>query len=343
MTSFCFTTQAQRPRIPGFDSGASLRLCGETTRKRKTVCCSVVFWIVLLLAGCSKEPAEQATVFEPALTRQYRRDSTTIIVSLSETNITTAGKILLMLDVHVPADLETVVPEILDLIEPFTVADRYSEPIQALPNGKQLHRHVWVLVPGLPGAYRFLPLEINVGSVSIRTEPVHIGVASLLPADIDGFEIKDISAPETRLPEEKRRNRMGLVLTGTALSIIVLALGIKIFRRPRQTILPSPSEEAFQALNQLPADELSRIQALTGILLAFIERRLQVGTTGKTLNEIIPSLSEELLPNRKEPLIQLLRSSEQVRFSNRVPCGFGAELEAFIRSFIEELEEVACD
>jgi hypothetical protein len=302
-----------------------------------------LFLVTALFSGCSQKAAESASFSDPAYTRQYRQESATVIVSLSETNITTAGKILLMLDVHAPAELETAVPEISDATEPFAVDDRYSEPVQILPNGKQLHRHVWILVPGLPGAYRFQPLEIKVGSMCIRTAPVHVGVASLLPADIDGFEIRDITAPVTMLPEETRLHWLGLVLGGTALSIIVLAMSIRLVRRPEQMIPPSPSEEAFLALDQLPADERSRVQALTGILLAFIERRLQLGTTGKTLNEIIPSLSEELLPNRKEPLIQLLRASEQIRFSNQVPCGFDAELEAFIRSFIEELEEVACD
>jgi len=308
---------------------------------------ALLSWCILSLfaaiSGCTDKTSEQQIISESVYSKQYRQKSAIVIVSLSETNISTAGTIQLMLDIHARANTEVVVPEIEPCIEPFTVANHYAEPVQTLPSGKLLHRRVWTLFPSLPGAYSFQPLEVLAGSTSIKTAPVQVGVTSLLSPNIEHFEIKDIAASVDLLPEEKQHNQRWLVLSGIVGIGFILRIIVRLTRRPKKTVLLSPAETAFQAMENLPQDELQRIQALTAILLVFIEGRLNVPTTGKTISEIIPHLPKDILLGRREPLETILTTSEQIRFSNKIPFGFSVELQEYVRSFVETMKEVPCD
>lgn len=291
----------------------------------------------LLLAGCKEETRGLTTTAEPVLSRQYRQGPVTVIVSASETNISTAGKILLMIDVHAAPDSDVSFPEVGYFVEPFSIADSYTEPIQMLPNGKQLHRRVWTLVPNLPGETHFEPLKITVGSTELKTDPITVQVTSLLPAGIEAFEIKDIAEPATLLPEQKKKKQFGFILLIGSAILAALIFSMKMIRRPKTVIVLAPHEIAFEALNQLPAEELAKIQALTEILLDFIEGRFQIPTTGKTINEILPHLTP--WPTMDELLI----AGQQIRFSNKVPAGFADQLTAYVRTFVEEMKEEPCD
>ena len=220
---------------------------------------------------------------------------------------------------------------------------RILEPVQALPNGKLLHRRVWVLVPHLPGEAVFQPLEITAGASTVTTEPIAVHVESLLPEGLDTLEIKDIAEAVELLPEQKQRQQHRFILFSAVGALLVLALAVKLARRPKKVVVLAPHEIAFQALENLPDDALERVQALTGILLAFIGGRFKVATAGKTINEILPFFPKKILLGRRGPLERFLINGEQFRFSNKVPAGFPEEMEKFIRSFVEEMKEEPCD
>lgn len=288
-----------------------------------------------LLCSCSKKESSPSSVADPALFRQYRKDSATVIVSVSKTNITTSGSIRLMLDIHAPEKADVVSPEIDALIEPFSIAKYYFEPPQTLPNGKILHRTVWHLVPGLPGTVIFPPLEIFVGTTLIKTQPISIEVCSVLPEGLDVFEIKDISAPVIRLPEQIYQHRLWKVLTGTTIALVCILFGIRRRRNPKQLIEASPYDTAIQALENLPTDPVPRIHELNYILRKYIEPRFGLPMIGKTTAEILPVLRNTELQGLTPKLMSFLETGEQVRFSNRVPSGFTAEAEQFVHEFVE--------
>jgi len=301
------------------------------------------FTCTLLLSGCSKKAAEQAASSEPAISRQYRQGPVTVIVSVSETNISTAGKIQLMIDVHAPPADNVLFPDIDVFIGPFSVAGGYAEPIQTLANGKQLHRRVWTLVPGLPGNSSLQSIEIQAGSATLKTEPVHMQVTSLLPDHLESFEIRDIAQPVELLPEQQKQQRRWLYAFGAAIGLALAFAVLKLSRRPAQIIVPAPHEAALHALANLPAEELEKIQALTDILLAFIGGRFKLPTSAKTIPEIQPLLPKEIPEAYCNQLEEILVAGEQIRFSNRIPSGFADELEGFVRSFVEEMKETPCD
>jgi hypothetical protein len=290
-------------------------------------------FLLLLVAGCGKQSAEESVVSrsESILTQQFRDGSVTAIISIGETNITTTGKVQLMLDLHAPLGTEVVFPEISSSIEPFTISSHYSEPQQALPNGKILHRQVWILVPELPGDVLFKPLEISVGNTTLTTDPILIRVDSILPPGLESFEIKDIAAPVTLLPEQEKKQRLGMLLIGATVLLILFTSVIRLFRRQKNIPLIPPHETAIQALTNLSDDPAVRIHELNRILRAYIESRFALPMVGKTAAEILPLV----IDNNFQQLTAFFESGEQIRFSNRVPDGFAEEAEQTVRDFIE--------
>lgn len=306
---------------------------------RKRAAC--LLCLLAAASGCSKNTGSvEVPAAEPVYSRQYRQESVTVIVSCSETNIPSSGTIRFELDVHAPPDAAVEVPETEDLVPGFAVADHYAEPAQMLPNGKLLHRHVWLLVPTLPGTNLFRSMEIRAGGSAIVTEPFPVVVRSLLPANLEALEIRDLAAPAELLPEEVQQRQRWRLLAGTAIVLALLAWAIRRKRRPKPVVVLLPHEAAWLALDHLPEEPLPRIQALTHILLAFIEGRFRRSTTGRTIPEILPGLPKKLLLGRRAPLEKILLESEQVRFSNKVPPGFAKQLEAYVRAFVDEMKEI---
>ena len=267
-----------------------------------------------------------------------------VIVSLSETNIPTYGSIQFILDVHAPPKSKVVFPELESLVKPFTVSGGYTEPPQALPNGKQRHRRTWMLIPALPGETVFQSLEIHAGAATLLTEPIAVSVSSLLPPGLDIFEIKDIAAPAPLLPEQAKRRQLWKILFSAAMILAFLVLLIRRMRKSVPIPVLPPHETAFQALERLPEDPLEKIQSLTEILVAYIGRRFRLPTAGKTIPEIIPFLPKKILLGRRYKLEKYLKTSEQARFSNRIPDGFADEFGQYVRAFVKETtEEDVCD
>lgn len=303
-----------------------------------------VLLFILLLSGCKEEAAHRkAAANEPVYSKQYRQASATVIVSLSETNIPSSGKIRLMVDVHAPTDAEVAIPEIGALVDPFLVADGYAEPVQFLPNGKHLHRRVWMLVPGLPGKAVFQPLEIQVGTETIKTQPVAVGVTSLLPEGIETYQIKDIAKPVELLPEEKKRQQLKYILLGFSVAVALSAWLVSVVRRPKKIEVLSPPEAALRALGALPDDAMARIDGTRRILLEYLEDQFQVQTAGKTTGEIIRNIPKYPLLGRRITLVDSLTTNDLVRFSNRIPEGYVDDFVGYVRGFVEETSEALCD
>ncbi|WP_372808753.1 hypothetical protein [Pontiella sp.] len=304
----------------------------------------IVLFASAALCGCREKSVRQSGAgAEPVYTKQYRQAAETVIVSLSETNLSTSGRIRLTIDVHAPEGEDVVIPEIEDAIAPFTVEESHTEPVRFLPNGKHLHRRVWTLDPGLPGQTQFQALEILAGPETLKTDPVAVTVSSLLPENLETPEIRDIAAPIEWLPEEQARLRIRYILLAVSGLIALSVLVARMVRRPRKTQELSPQEAARQALDRLPEDELARIDEARRILLEFLDRQFQIPTAGKTTGEIIRTIPKYPLLGRRVTLVDKLTANDLVRFSNRIPEGYADSLVEYVRGFVEETMEVPCD
>lgn len=286
----------------------------------------------LLLLGCSEKTVETSSFSEPAYSKQYRDDSLTVIVSLSETNIPSSGKITAMIDVHVPDGIEPTVPSMGNFIDPFSVGDGYTEPIQTLPNGKKLHRRVWVLLPSLPGKTVFQPLEISAGGETIKTEPISIGVSTLIPEGTEELAIRDIAAPIELLPAQEKKRRSMYTVVGVLLALGLIPFIIYLVRKPKIETVILPHEAASQSLKNLPGDSIERIHELNHIFRTYHQARFRFPMIGKTVVELSVVLDDT-------EIISFLERCDDIRFSNKVPEGFVAEAEQFVRSYIEKTME----
>jgi hypothetical protein len=306
-------------------------------RRRRTA----YLFLLILAAGCGKQAAVDTTdsISEPVLSRQYRQESITVIVSVSETNITTIGKVQLMLDVQAPPGTEVVFPDVGYFIEPFSISGSYSEPQQLLPNGKILYRQVWILVPELPGEVFFQPLDIAAGNRTITTDPIAVTINSILPAGLETFEIRDIAAPAALLPEQVQKQRRGRVLLGAVILMVFIGAGIHFFRRPKVLPVILPHETAFRALGLLPIEPAPRIHELNRILREYIENRFALPMLGKTTHELLPLLNSTDPEAPVGRIIKFLEAGEQIRFSNIVPDGYAEHAEGFVYEFVESTKQ----
>jgi hypothetical protein len=307
---------------------------------------TVVVLLLLLVSSCGKPHGEapSPSSSEPMWSQVYRQDSVTAIVSVNKTNITTIEEIQLMLEVQVPLGMEVTIPEVTPVIEPFSLSHSFSDPQQTLPNGKILHRYIWVLVPELPGKIIFQPLEISAGSTTLKTGPIAITVNSILPSTLDNFEIKDITAPISLLAaQEKTKSRIQLI-AGASVTLLFIGVVIRFIRRPRIVVVTTPHETALQALDQLPEDPVSRIHTLNHILRTYIETRFNLPLIGKTTNEVLHLLEQTQVQDLTPSLIQFFEAGEPIRFSHFVPDAYSNDAEQFVRQFIEATkEEGSCD
>ena len=300
---------------------------------------SCLLSLFVALFGCTEHREETDPRSDPVYSQHYRQRGVTVIVTLSETNIPTSGKIQLLLDVHAPANTKVVLPNLGHLVAPFSIADSHSEPVQNLPNKKWLHRRIWTLLPALPGNVRLQPLEISVGSITLATAPIEVQVSSMLPEGLEDFAIKDITAPVEFLPKEKQRKQIGRITAAGAGGLMVLILIIKWIRRPRKIEVLSPHQKAYDALKELPEDPLEKVQALNEILLAFMNDFFHVPMAGKTLGEVCSALPKKVLLGRRPKLEQFLTTSEEARFSQIISDDFAEEMEQFTQTFIAATPE----
>ena len=292
----------------------------------------------LLLSGCGRDRTDTPRMAEPIYSKQYREDSVTVIESASETNIAVSDRIHLALEVHAPSGEEAVLPHVESQPGSFSVLDSYTEPTRGLPNGKNLSRTVWTIAPDLPGELVLQSMEISVGSVTVHTEPLTIAVTSMLPSNLDSLEIRDIAPAIELLPQQQENRRLWLVAGILAMGV-VSALLIGKARRVKVLEVRPPWETALAALDSLPEEPVEKIHVLARILKTYLEQRYQLPVSGKTLAETLPLLSEE----QREELADFMRTSEDIRFSNKVPEGFVDEALSLVRNFMERTREVSCD
>lgn len=306
------------------------RVSSQRVKGLRSLCFLCLFAAV---PGCSERTAETESYSEPAYSKQYRGESLTVIVSLSETNIPSSGKITAMLEVHTPDGVEPAVPSIGSLIDPFTPADGYREPAQHLPNGRILHRLVWVLIPALPGETVFQPITIQAGAEQLQTEPIPVRVTSLIPAGTQEPDFRDIAGPIELLPEQQQKRRSLYTVAGSLLILLLIPFLILLFRKPKTEPCARPHEEALDALEQLPEDPVERIHECSRIFRVYHQAQFGMPMAGKTAVELSAVLEDA-------EMIRFLEQADAVRFSNRVPVGFAEEAEQFVRQYVEKTMEV---
>lgn len=294
---------------------------------------------VLFLFGCGRKERSPDPQSEPAYTRQYRNGPATLIASLSETNLPAWRRLYLQLDVHAQNGSSVEFPDLEMQLEAFTVLDAYTEPPQLLPNGRQLFRKTWVLAPSTAGKTTLPAMEATAGGITLHTESISMDVTSMLPPDATKLEIRDIAPPIAALPQQEKQRKAWIIAVSLFIGMALAYLLAKTLKRKRATEQPTAHETAEAALRDLPEDPVQCIHAVASILKTYLEQRHGLPLAGKTVDECIPLLPER----RRDELADFLKTSEQVRFSNKVPDGYVDEAIQLVRDYVQETKEEACD
>ena len=98
-------------------------------------------------------------------------------------------------------------------------------------------------------------------------------------------------------------------------------------------------EAALAALEDLPAGDLPRLNALLEVLHEYIEARYGYPVTGRSVREAIALIPRYPLLGRRAKLVEFLVAAELARHADRMPLGYVREAERYVRRFIESTRE----
>ncbi|OGQ80381.1 MAG: hypothetical protein A2289_17545 [Deltaproteobacteria bacterium RIFOXYA12_FULL_58_15] len=204
-------------------------------------------------------------------------------------------------------------------------------------DGKTVERRWYKLRADLVGSYVLPPVKVHYTSPNadggepqtqtIETSQIFIEVASVLPADGDATDIRDV---KPLFP-----SKSGLpwwTITAGAIGVAALLAGLLYWRmrRKRTVVVPqTPAYEiafaALDALRQTDFDDLEAVREyyfrISEVLRAYIEGTFHLNATDLTTEEILPRLLElpDLGPKEHVSLGEFLRHTDRVKFSEHSP------------------------
>lgn len=271
----------------------------------------------------------------------------------------------------------------VDLPEPgaeiagFRVVDLGREPVREA-RGRTVEERWYKLRADLVGSYVLPPLTVTyrprspeadpgddepvpqeagdesraeLGETTLETSEIFVEVESVLPADGEVTDIRDLKP--LRPLEEGWGWRWWLGVGGGALALVLGALGLVYWRRREPPEVPPipPHELAFQALDELRRTDFQDHEALrryyfdlSQVLRAYVEGRFGLNATDLTTEEILAAATTlpRLANGQSEALRRFLVDTDAVKFAAHVPSSQEIE-ETYERalSFVEATRPVA--
>jgi hypothetical protein len=125
---------------------------------------------VLVLAGCDDRAAIDSAAIATPDEQHLANDVASATVRVSDTTITTAGRINVQLSVQSEIDSVSLTDE--PDFEGWTVVDRHTDSV--------VHTWEWTLEPFLDGAYIVPSFTVTAGDKSLETPPTEVLVTSVL-------------------------------------------------------------------------------------------------------------------------------------------------------------------
>jgi hypothetical protein len=284
--------------------------------------------------------------------QEHNVEGVRLALEVDRRELTIDGRIRLSVQLEVPDDRVAALPDLANEFGPFAVAGQ-SPAESSSAGGKILLRRSYDLEPQGVGELTLPPLVVAVrdrqvadGAVQeIRTDPVSITVASVVPEGVDYTEPKDI-APPMSLPQPGWPAELWALLAAVAAA----AVAVLLFWRRRATrktaVPPQPAHLlALAELDRLQQDELGseeRLEAfyirLSVILRRYLGWRFGLRALMQTTEEFVAGLpgAERVLAPYRPLLGALLASFDLVKFARYRPQrGEVEEALRRVREFIE--------
>lgn len=285
--------------------------------------------VALLLCGpgcgrAGKAPEEAGYEFQ----KNYTSGGLTLTMKVSRLEITVADRIDVVLEALAEEGTEVELPAPGGKMGEFMVASVEAPASRLAARNRVSIRSRYELEPYLAGDYEIPSLEIRFGGGRpIRTEPVRIRVASVLPPGEEALEIREI-APPVELPGLGQwiHILIGVALASLGYSLYQLWRRRKVRRRAARGL--APHERALWDLTSLMEKDLIGqgrqklfYLRVSAILRYYIEERFGLRAPERTTEEFLADLrtSQDLLPRQKELLKQFLEHCDMVKFAEHQP------------------------
>ena len=301
---------------------------------------------MIWLLACSPEPVVVETETEPPAPVEVRAEVDRAIA-------TTGDLVTYRLEIEHAPGIEVQMPEYGAEIAGFRIVDLGTESTE---EGGRIEQARWFqLRADLVGSYVLPSARLawkpegddTAEWTVIQTSEIFVEVASVLPADGEATDLRDIKGlqpPEPVLP-------LAWIAAGVAAVAALALLGFTVWwrRRPGPPIPPPlPHEVAYAALDGLRARDLADVEAVRGwyfslsqVLRAYVEGRFGLNATDLTSEEIGARLGEldALTAELRGRLEHFLSETDQVKYARHAP-GDG-EIEQSYEAALHFVEETA--
>jgi len=261
-----------------------------------------LFLVVLFLAALACGGEEEQVSW--AVEKEARKGPVEVRVRASADAMTIADMLTLELEVLSDEGVEVEMPRFGDKLEQFGIVD-YEAPPPALAEENRIRTvRSYTLEPFLSGEYTVpaMAVRFTAGGEEtvhdLETEPFTVSVASLLPEDVESYEIKDIEDPAEIPP------LLGKVLLwgGAGAAVLLAVLGFfwwlhgrktrqEIARRLRAHEIAYGELERLLALDLVEKGEIKAFyNGVSGILRRYIENRFSLRAPERTTEEFLREL-----------------------------------------------------
>jgi hypothetical protein len=325
-------------------------------------CWCVFCWLTAGLALCLFAgtasyvgAAEQtAAAANRQIEKNVEKDGVKLTLQLDRDSSGVAEPILLQLRVEAPEGTRVTMPSLP--VEIGELRLRQTANLPDVPAGKL---RVWTqryeLESLTPGNVELPPMKIayqlSPGQQSQQLElpAVAMSIASLVGADADPTQFRDIKGAVEILPPSSGFPTWGWIAAGVA-ALIVVAGVLKVWLRRKPL---SADQWAIAELNRINVPlmvEQDRVQELyflvTAIVRTYIERRFGVHAPKKTTAEFLSEAQQHplLAGKHQESLGEFLEAADRVKFARWSPDA--AQIEATVAGakwFVETTAESALE
>jgi hypothetical protein len=289
-----------------------------------------IMLLMLLAAAASCKRSGQEVQYK--FSRTYRSGPVSLRVALSDSAVTIADKVHMLIETRAEKGWRAELPRFGDKLSEFGIVD-YTTPRPALEDkGAVVTRRVYVLEPFLSGDYKIPPMEasfVQEGDTTrhaIESDTIVVSVKSLLPKAQASLDIHDVAAPVPfPFPWWK---------AALAAACVAAAAGAAVFlwrhRRIREKLIPRlPAHEiAYRKLERLLSRGLIEQKlyreftaGVADILRQYIEDRFALRAPERTTEEFLVEAGMGLPVDRehKGVLKQFLVHCDLVKFAALEP------------------------
>ena len=316
---------------------------------------ALLFSVILLVcAGCGKNPDSDAAKSEFEIDKDFERGPLTVHIRADKAEMTIAETVLLELEAAVEAGYEVQMPRVDKVLESFGIVDWDNLGEKLDENGNVVSKYRYRLEPFLSGTYPIPAFTFEFHDVNnpeekkyeLTTEPFDIEVTSLLDDQRTELKIEDIEGV-VEIPKEP--SFWWVWVLGVV--AVPAAVGTWLWLRRRRIkelvrIFKPAHELAYERLRILVREDLvaaGRIKEFYGrisdILRHYIEHRFSLRAPESTTEEFLYELANtNVLPESdKESLAQFLRHCDLVKFARHEPTSEQIQ-ETFdlVKAFIEK-------